>query len=251
MTALNERKLPAGYTLFARYAFPPNELGYCGPADSDVLLRGDDPAEVAAHAKEFDGAWPYLRAIAEAADIPDALDADVVRSYWVGGPELDRVDPAVLLDRLRRAFKGQATGLLFDLENPNGSLAHHSFHVLVVYPWVRFLDRDAATALKVLQDCRIRWGTVESVDDEHAVIATPPLTFGGGTLSLGEPRSERVRWSKEGFSLIGPPMQGDVVSAHWDWACGVLSDDECTALAEATQTTLDLVNNARSEERNP
>ena len=59
--------------MFARYAFPPNELGYCGPADSDVLLRGDSPTEVAAHAKEFDGAWPYLRTIAEAADVPDAL----------------------------------------------------------------------------------------------------------------------------------------------------------------------------------
>jgi hypothetical protein len=249
MTALHEQKLPAGYTLFARYAFPPNELGYCGPADSDVLLRGDNPAEVAAHAKEFDGTWPYLRAIAEATGNPDALDARVVRSYWIGGSDLDRVDPAALLDRLRRAFKGQATGLLSDLTTPHGALAHHSFHVFVVYPWVRFLDRDAATALKVLQDCRIRWGTVESVEDEYAVIATRPLTFADGTLALGEPRSERVRWSKDGVSLIGPPTPGDVVSAHWDWACGVLADDECAALADATQTTLELVNAARDKER--
>jgi hypothetical protein len=250
MTALHEQKLPAGYTLFARYAFPPNELGYCGPADSDVLLRGDDPAGVAAHAKQFDGAWPYLRAIADAAGTPDALDADVVRSYWVGGPHLNNVDPAALLERLRRAFRGQATGLLSELAHPQGSLAHHSFHVFVVYPWVRFLDRDPATALKVLHDCQIRWGTVESVEDEHAVIATRPLTFGGGILALGEPGSERVRWSKDGVSLIAPPAPGDVVSAHWDWACGVLTGDECAALAEATQTTLDLVNKARTEERN-
>ena len=106
MTALHEQKLPAGYALFARYAFPPNELGYCGPADADVLLRGDNPTEVAAHAKEFDGAWPYLRAIAEAAGTPDALDADVVRSYWVGGPELDRVDPAALLEQAAQRIQG-------------------------------------------------------------------------------------------------------------------------------------------------
>ena len=250
MTALHDQKLPAGYTLFARYAFPPNELGYCGPADADVLLRGDNPTEVAAHAKEFDGAWPYLRAIADAAGTSDALDADVVRSYWVGGPHLDRVDPAALLEKLRTAFKDQTTGLLFDLARPHGSLAHHSFHVFVVYPWVRFLDRDAATALKVLQDCRIRWGTVESVEDEHAVITTHPLTFADGILALGQPRPERVRWSKDGVSLIEPPAPGDVVSAHWDWACGVLTDAECTALAGATQTTLDIVNAARTEERN-
>ncbi len=78
--------------------------------------------------------------------------------------------PAALLERLRSAFKGQVTGLLSDLARPHGVLAHHSFHVFVVYPWVRFLDRDATTALQVLQDCRIRWGTVESVEDEHAVI---------------------------------------------------------------------------------
>jgi hypothetical protein len=250
MTALYEQKLPAGHALFARYAFPPNELGYCGPADADVLLRGDNPAEVAAHAEEFDGTWPYLRAIADATGTPDALDASVVRSYWVGGPDLDRVDPVALLQRLRRAFKGQATGLLDDLGMPHGVLAHHSFHVFVVYPWVRFLDREAATALKVLQDCRIRWGRVESIEGEHAVITTPPLTFVDNTLALGEPRAERVRWSKAGVALFGPPTPGDVVSAHWDWACGVLTDTECAALGDATRTSLDLVNAARNEERN-
>jgi hypothetical protein len=249
MTALHEQRLPAGYAVFARYAFPPNELGYCGPADADVLLRGDNAAEVAAHAKEFEGAWPYLRAIADAAG-RQALDAEVVRSYWVGGPYLSRVDPGALLETLRNAFKGQSTGLLFNLNRPHGSLAHHSFHVFVVYPWVKFLDRDAKTALKVLQDCRIRWGAVESVDGEHAVIATCPLTFTDGTLALGEPRSERVRWSKNGVSLIRQPTPGDIVSAHWDWACGVLDDNERAALADATQTTLDLVNTARNEERN-
>ena len=120
-------------------------------------------AELASHAREFDGAWPYLQAIADAAGIADPLDEDVVRNYWVGGPLLDKVDPAELLARLRTAFTGQVTGLLDDL--PTGhALAHHSFHVFVVYPWVRFLDRDPTTPLRVMQDCRIRWGTVESVD---------------------------------------------------------------------------------------
>src|SRR4051794_9765605 len=151
MTLMPDQRVPAGYALFAQYAFPPNELGYCGPADADVLLRADDPSRVAAHAKAFDGAWPYLRAIADAAGSADALDAEVVGAYWVGGPLLDRVDPGTLLTGLRRAFEGQVTGLLDDLPVSTGIRAHHSFHVFVVYPWVRFLDRDSATALKVLQ----------------------------------------------------------------------------------------------------
>jgi len=249
MTAPSRQELPIGHAVFARYAFPPNELGYCGPADADVLLRGDDPAEVAAHAKAFDGAWPYLRAIADAAGIADALDADVVGSYWVGGELLNRVNPVALLDRLRTAFAGQVTGLLADLDRLARVLAHHSFHVFVVYPWVRFLDREPTTALQVLQDCRIRWGTVDSVHNEHVVMVSRPLTFPEDTLCLGQPTAERVRWRKDGVSLITAPTPGDTVSAHWDWVCSTLSDAESDALAEATRTTLDLVNTARKRER--
>ncbi len=63
----------SGHETFACYAFPPNELGYCGPADVAHT-------ELASHAREFDGAWPYLQAIADAAGIADPLDDDVVRS---------------------------------------------------------------------------------------------------------------------------------------------------------------------------
>ncbi len=249
MTLMPDQRVPAGYALFAQYAFPPNELGYCGPADADVLLRADDPSQVAAHAKAFDGAWPYLRAIADAAGSADALDAEVVGAYWVGGPLLDRVDPETLLTGLQRAFAGQVTGLLGDLPVSTGIRAHHSFHVFVVYPWVRFLDRDATTALKVLQDCRIRWGTVEAIEGDHAVMLSRPLTFDGSSLGFGEPTRERVRWRKDGASLITAPLAGDVVAAHWDWVCGTLTESEAAALRDATQTTLDVVNGARNAER--
>ena len=126
-------------------------------------------------------------------------------------------------------------------------LAHHSFHVFVVYPWIRFLGRDAATALRVMQDCRIRWGTVEAVVGEHAVITARPLRLDDGRIALGEPRTEHVRWQKGDVSLAPPPVPGASVSAHWDWICGTLTEDETSALASATQATLDVVNNALSE----
>jgi hypothetical protein len=244
MTTPPGQRLPPGHSLFARYALPPNELGYCGPGDAKVLL-GDNPAEVAAHAREFDGTWPYLTAIAEAAGVDEPLDAEVVRSYWVGGPLLNQIEPPSLLDTLRHAFAGQVTGLLADLTDPAGALAHHSFHVFVVYPWVRFLDRDATTALRVLQDCRIRWGTVESVEDEAAVIVSQPLVFDSSVIALGDAVTERVQWSQDGVSLMSAPQPGDMVSAHWHRICDILTDSEAEALATATQTTLDLVNTIR------
>jgi hypothetical protein len=225
-------------TLFAQYAYPPNELGYCGPAD------GGGASGLAAHAKEFDGAWPYLAAIAEAVDVADPLDEDVVANYWVGGQLLSKVDPADLLTRLRTSFKGQVTGMLDAVDPGPGVLAHHSFHVFVVYPWVRFLDRDSATALGVMQDCRIRWGTVESVDGGHAVIATRPLCLADGALTLGESRPERVQWKKGELSLAPAPARGSIVAVHWDWVCGTLTTEQSIALESATLATLDLVNNA-------
>ena len=227
----------SGRDLFACYAFPPNELGYCGPADTTQ-------AELASHAREFDGAWPYLQAIAEAAGLSDPLDDDVVRNYWIGGPLLDKVDPAELLTRLREVFTGQVTGILDDITADN-VLAHHSFHVFAVYPWVGFLDRDPSTPLRVMQACRIRWGTVESVDDDHAVITSAPLSFDHGALGLGDTIQERVRWRTDDTSLAPAPVPGSIVAAHWDWVCGTMTDAECDALADATRRTLELVNSAR------
>jgi hypothetical protein len=245
MASPTERQLSSGYQEFARYAFPPNELGYCGPADADALLSVGSVAELASRAREFDGAWPYLGAIADAADVADPLDAEVVHNYWVGGPLLAVVDPDALLTRLRTSFVGQVTGILDDLE-PGEALAHHSFHVFVVYPWIRFLDRDAEKPVQVMQDCRVRWGTVESVHGDHAVIHSQPLTFADGRLVLGDPAPERVRWRRDGTSLAPPPVPGQTVSAHWDWVCGSLHDGESDALAMATQASLDIVNAARS-----
>ncbi len=129
--------------------------------------------------------------------------------------------------------------------SPDNALAHHSFHVFVVYPWAGFLDRDPTTPVQVMQDCRIRWGVVDEVHDEHAVIVSRPLTFDSEALGLGAPEAERVRWRRDGASLAPMPVPGQTVSAHWDWICGALSDGEVADLEAATLTTLALVNTTR------
>lgn len=239
---MNRIRASEGHSLFGRYAYPPNELGYCGPTD------GGGTSGLAAHAREFDGAWPYLSTIAEAVGA-DVLDEEVVRAYWVGGRALSKVDPAYLLTRLRTAFTGQVTGLLDRVPATANVLAHHSFHVFVVYPWAKFLNRDAATAVGVMQDCRIRWGTVLSVAGERAEIASRPLRYANGRLMLGDVRPEWVGWKKGELSLTPAPEPGAVVSAHWAWVCGILTDEEGTELEIATQKTLDLVNSLLGQEQ--
>ncbi|MEV6348802.1 DUF6390 family protein [Actinoplanes sp. NPDC051851] len=52
-----------GAILFARYAHPPNALGYCGPPGAP--LHRSDPAEIARQARTFEGAWSYLEYISQ------------------------------------------------------------------------------------------------------------------------------------------------------------------------------------------
>lgn len=241
-----------GVTAFARYAFPPNQLGYCGPADADVLLdhatSGHAEVEVAERASQFDGAWVYLQALGSAAGL-DPLDPRVVEAYWLGNDLLGAVDPNALLPLLQRRFRGQAGGLLSTVPASPHVLANHGFHVFVVYPWSRLLGAGGDVPLSVLQACRIRWGTVVSVAAERAEVSSRPLVWDGSRLTLGAAQLESVRWSADGRSLHAGPAIGDVVSMHWDWVCERLTPVQATAVIDATAHALQLTNEMLSGSR--
>ncbi|MDQ4131396.1 MAG: DUF6390 family protein, partial [Actinomycetota bacterium] len=162
-----------GLVLFARYAYPPNVLGYCGPPDHQALLeygsaRVSDPG-LAELARSFQGPFPYLTLIAGAAGIDDPFDARVVEAYWVGNRLLDGIDTAlfgnVLMDRFRRVA-GPSWRYLAEAI-PAGCLPHHAFHVFGVYPWVGLLASGRSDLpLHVLDRCRIRWGRVVATEGD-------------------------------------------------------------------------------------
>ncbi|MFB6950658.1 DUF6390 family protein [Streptomyces niveus] len=221
-----------GAVLFARYAYPPNELGYCGPADSAALLRPADTEGIERGARQFEGAWCYLEFLAETAGLDDPLDERVVEAYWIGNDLLDRADPAALLARMRDRFRGQLGGTW--REAADRALAHHSFQVFDVYPWAGLLRSSGRpTALSVLDQCRIRTGVVHSVAGESATVESRPLTWTGTALTPGPPRQESVRWSTGGRSLIPGLAPGDLVALHWDWVCDVITK----AQAERIEST--------------
>ncbi|MFJ4918851.1 DUF6390 family protein [Streptomyces sp. NPDC088725] len=218
-----------GALLFARYAYPPNELGYCGPADAAALLRPDATDGIEQRAREFEGAWSYLEFIAETAGIPDPLDERVVEAYWIGNDLLDRVDPVALLARMRERFRGQLGGTW--RESGDRALAHHSFQVFEVYPWARLLGAGGnPTALSVLDRCRIRTGLVLHVDGEAATVRSRPLTWDGTMMSAGPWQEEAVRWSTGGMSLLDDLSPGDRVALHWDWVCDLLTEEQATRI---------------------
>ncbi len=234
----------AGTALFARYAYPPNELGYCGPDNASVLLTTDSAAaeqQIAEHARQFEGAWSYLEIIAAAASIADPLDPRVVEAYWIGNDLLDNVDPDVLVEQLRGRFGDQSGASWVP------GLPHHGFHVFAVYPWVGLLRRGTGNdvALSVLDQCRIRWGQVLDVDGERVRVQGRPLTLADGRLELGPPAAQSAAWSMAGRSLLPsgdphrPPVAvGDHVAMHWDWVCDILSPPQVAELESRTADQL-------------
>lgn len=231
-----------GPLLFVRYAYPPNALGYCGPPDSAAFraygLAGAVDADLVRLARSFTGAWPYLELIAERAGIADPLDRRVVEAYWVGNRLLDSAALADLADPVGERFRDRL-GLAPDA--PCGGVAHHSFHVLCVYPWAGMLtdSRRSGQALSVLDRCRIRWGRVTAVDGARVAVRSRPLTWDGRRLGLGAPVAEPAVTSV--VDTAGPAV-GDWVSLHWDWVCDRLSERQVRALRLATSRHLDLVN---------
>lgn len=240
---------PSGALRFARYAYPPNELGYCGPDASRQLLEqvaaGADDGDLRRLAQGFEGAWPYLRLIATANGIADPLEDRVVEAYWIGNELLTRVPPQLMGSSLENRFRGRAGRSWSRLSAPvsAGALPHHSFHVFGVYPWLGLLREGHVDApLRVLDRCRVRWGEVLSTAEGLAVVRFRPLTWDGHCLGLGHPSLEQARVSIGALGLAGPIVPGDWVALHWDWVCERLDRRRLTALRAHTLYQLHIVN---------
>ena len=237
-----------GALLFARFAYPPNERGYCGPPEHRELLEyasaGVSDGGLRQLEQKFHGPPPYLSVLAAAAGIGDPFDERVVEAYWIGNELLDRVDMTAfgraMEDGVRpRVGKGWAH---LAEAIPAGAAAHHSFHVFGVYPWVRLLDTGRGEPLDILDRCRIRWAKVVSVHGEQVVVEVRPLLWQNRRLELGEPHQQTVRQSLDGLRLVEDLQPGEWVALHWDWICDRLDDRRLRLLQHYSNRQLDITN---------
>lgn len=239
---------PSGPTLFARYAYPPNERGSCGPPQHRTLFEYGAAAQVDPGlellARQFAGAWPYLEFIAGVSGITDALDHRVVEAYWLGNDLLDRIDMTTfgnaLMDRFRRQM-GRSWSHLAEAI-PAGVVPNHSFHVFHVYPWVGLLGNGRGEPLEVLQRCRIRWGQVVSVDGDQVIVRSRPLVYDGHGLELGAPGLEAATCALGGVGLASGLRPGEWVGLHWGWVCDRLTPRQLVSLRRFTLRHLAIAN---------
>jgi uncharacterized protein DUF6390 len=237
----------SGALTFARFAVPPNMLGYCGGSDADGLLghlrAGLDGPDLVSLCRAFEGAWPYLTLIASCAGIADPLDRRVVEAYWLGNSLLDGVSPAAFREDLRTRFRPRTkpTEWFWLAAKPaEGARPHHSFHVLEVMPRIGMLRAGQVSAiLPAMEQCLIRPATVVGSDTGGLVVAVRPLLIHDGRLVFGPELEQTV--SGGGESLL----PGDDVAVHWSWSCGRLGPAQrrrleavtADALARANTTT--------------
>ena len=203
-----------GRTLFASYAFPPNELGYCGPADAGTrelaATRRGIRRRVAVPAghRRRGGSRRSARRRRRAQLLGRRSAARQSRLGRAADPAAQRVHRSG--HRPTRCPR-----------RPRNVLAHHSFHVFV----------------------RLSVGSIPRSRSDHTPEgdAGLPDPMGHSRISgrrarrrscrrrsrstpvrwrSASPLAERVRWSKDGASLAPAPAAGRHVAAHWDWMCG-------------------------------
>ena len=235
---------------FARYAFGPNRLGYCGPDEAGELFQqatlGRDERRLRDLASQFEGAYPYLRLIAESNGIADPLDAAVVEAYWLGSALLDGVRGPDFGRSLEARFKPRLRGDAWrwlGSKAEAGAVPSHAFHVLDVFPRLGLMRTgETDRVLQTMDACRIRWGRILERDGDSLVVSAVPLVQVAGKLRLGAPRVERIRGWIDGTGFVEDAGVGDVIALHWDWACERLDGPRLAALQASTRTELRLAN---------
>ena len=231
----------SGALTFARFAAPPNVLGYCGTDDHDAVVghlrSGLDGPELVRLCQSFEGAWPYLELIATAAGIRDPLDPRVVEAYWIGGGAVGGVPVRAFADHLETRFRARTPRDEWPWlagKPGSGAVPHHSFHVLEVMPRIGMLRAgQVAAILPAMGQCLVRPGRVEGRAGERLLVTSRPLVLVDGKLGLGAPATEPVQPSVTGTA------PGDLVAVHWGWSCGALSAVQARTLDRTVRAAID------------
>ena len=238
-----------GNLLFAKYAYSPNKLGYCGPAKSGAILdycvANQSDQGLIKLLKSFEGAYPYLTLIALSNKIEDPFDKRVVEAYWIGNDLLANISDLNFYESLKTRFskKIKKNSMKWILTKPiAGAKPHHSFHVLDIYTKTGSIRSGVKTnVLDTINNCLIIWGKVTHVayNMKHVTqvsIKYNPIVIKNCKLMFGEVTNKEV------FSPFLEPKIGDYVSFHWSNICEILDNRKLNNLKKWTLFHLDLAN---------
>ncbi len=233
-----------GVLACAQYAFPPNNLQYCGPLKAatmhDYLSVDHAEPELRDILEQFETLYPYLACIAEANNIPDPFDIRVIEAYWIGNDLLKNVSMKQIYSHyterlhLPKRLKQQELKWLFG-KIQKGAQAHHTYHVLNVF--TRTGHHTVQHTVESIDNCRIGWGKVLSSDVHAVIVEYQPIVYTDGVLSLSAPIVRQI------YQPFDRTLKKDYwVSFHWGVLCGVLNKRQLKELAYYTNHALTLAN---------
>jgi len=252
-----------GSLQFAKYAYSPNKLKYCGPDDNrsifEYCVAKQSDAGLINLLKGFEGAFPYLQLIAKSNNILDSFDERVVEAYWVGNDLLNRVSTKDFYESIKNRFgkKIPADSLRWLLSKPPvGAKPHHSFHVLDVYTKTGLIRSGMKSPiLETINNCLIMWGEVIQNAKFKSQPASPSSIQGGNDKSKYKIiiRSNPIIMEKSKLAFGAPiklevdcpfvcPQVGDWVSLHWGNVCDILKPDEVANLKKWTNYHIKIAN---------
>lgn len=254
----------SGLKLAALYGFYPYRLGFCGVQKESAkkiisrYLSGEKIPEqkIRKILETFKGAFSYYKLIAKSNGIEDPFDEKVVKAYWLGNQLSEKVPIAALRKMLIKEFtkRGLLSKELAEekaREIPLGSMAHHSFHVLVIGS----VAGPELFSDGLLDICRIGWGRVikklkirnktpkellyNPTGQELKILIEYQPLIKNRNFTLGKFIKKEIFWDKD---FIPRVRVGDNVATHWNYVVQVLNKRDLLNLKKYTHLTIDSLN---------
>ena len=233
-----------GLQLAAKFVLPAYRNGSCGTGElpEKQLVKCITEGNCKGVRNEFSKLatmYPYLETIRTILGYSSPFHPDVVRAYWLGSDNLSKAEPKhfeQLLDNL--VSQGFPEGQLDEVRKiaPSTFVPTHLYPVLLS----RLLGPGSLEDLSSVNDCMVRWGVINSIKEEKALVAPLSLVNENGNLKTGRIETDVGFDSK---LLETELKEGDEVAIHLKWVSKKISPMESISLLKWTLEVLRAYNN--------
>jgi hypothetical protein len=213
--------------LESRFSLSPNSLGYCGRKSAAAKFKkciSDDKCDgVKEELNNFIVLYPYLKTLGKIINKP-FFSYSVIEAYWLGNDDLKKAkqrDYYLLLDNFIK--QGVPDFFVEELKakKPKKFIPNHLFHVLFV--GVGKASGAVPFNLNSINNCMIRWGKVQKLSKNEAIINLNSLKKKGKNSYI----LTKIKASIPFNSRFTPGLKvGDTVAVHWNLIVKILAHDE-------------------------
>ena len=96
--------------------------------------------------------------------------------------------------------------------------------------------------IKTMDECRIGWGKVITINDSTVLVFTKPLQLQNRKLQFGKELRKKIRLEYKGKKFLKHIKAEDWVSFHWGQICDVIQTEQVKQLNFYTQKAIEFYN---------